>query len=99
MKILQRGVAPLHLASRHGHAQVVRMLIDHGADPNLLSKAGLTPFHLAARYGHEAVVEILLDKGTRVLVWGGVAHMLFPLLCHLSLTGFVTDMGEISRGG
>ena len=61
--IFQRGVAPLHLACRHGHVQVARLLVDHGADPNLLSKAGLTPFHLAARHGHEAVVELLLDKG------------------------------------
>jgi len=44
--------------------QVVRLLLDHGADPNLVSKGGgLTPFHLASRYGHEAVVEVLLDKG------------------------------------
>jgi ankyrin repeat protein len=60
---LQRGVAPLHLASRHGHAHLVRLLLDHGADINLPSKGGVSALHLASRCGHSAIVELLLDKG------------------------------------
>ena len=38
---LQRGgVGPLHLASRHGHTHLVRLLLDHGADVNLPSRGG-----------------------------------------------------------
>lgn len=59
----QRGVTPLHLACRHGHTQVVRLLIDHGGDVNLPSRGGVCSLHLAARCGHSNVVELLLDKG------------------------------------
>ena len=51
-----------------GIFQVARLLLDQGADPNLVSKGGLTPCHLAAKYGHETVVEMLLDKGKPNLV-------------------------------
>ena len=59
----QRGVTPLHLACRHGHTQVVRLLVDHGGDVNLPSRGGVCSLHLAARCGHSHVVELLLDKG------------------------------------
>ena len=60
----QRGVAPLHLASRHGHAHLIRLLLDHGADVNLPSRGGVCGLHLSSRCGHANAVELLLDKGT-----------------------------------
>ena len=63
---IQRGVAPLHLASRHGHAHLIRLLLDHGADVNLPSRGGVCGLHLSARCGHANAVELLLDKGTNI---------------------------------
>ena len=83
---LQRGgVGPLHLASRHGHTHLVRLLLDHGADVNLPSRGGVGPLHLAARFGHSATVELLLDKGNR----SGTLVSIFGLYLAVLPTWFV----------
>jgi ankyrin repeat protein len=55
---------PLHLAARHGHAEVVKILLEHKAP--LSSSAGTSkhvPLHVASMYGHAAIVRLLLDGG------------------------------------
>ena len=39
----------------------VRVLLDHGADPNKANALGFTPMHTAAHHGSEAVMNALLD--------------------------------------
>jgi hypothetical protein len=51
----------LMFAAREGHADVVTLLVDKGADVNTGNQAGDTPLGLAAQHGHVAVVNILLD--------------------------------------
>lgn len=36
-------IAQLMLAAYHGHAQLVKLLLDHGADPNSLNDRGQSP--------------------------------------------------------
>eukprot|EP00299_Pterocystis_sp_00344_P008013 c2866_g1_i1.p1 GENE.c2866_g1_i1~~c2866_g1_i1.p1 ORF type:complete len:182 (-),score=21.52 c2866_g1_i1:643-1188(-) len=45
-----RGVAPLHVAVKHGSLRSVEALLRHGADPNQKNKSGDTPLHCAAKY-------------------------------------------------
>jgi len=60
----------LALAAQLGHADVVRLLLDAGEDPNRYNPEGFhghgTPLHHAALYGHEAVVRLLVERGARL---------------------------------
>jgi hypothetical protein len=60
----------LALAAQHGHAEIVRLLLDAGEDPNRYNPSGLhahsTPLHQAALAGHDAVVRLLVDRGARL---------------------------------
>jgi ankyrin repeat protein len=62
----------LALAAQLGHADVVRMLLDAGEDPNRLNPDGFhshaTPLHHAVAGNHAEVVRLLVERGTRLNV-------------------------------
>ncbi len=57
------GYTPLHKAAEDGHAAVVKVLVDSGADENAITFRGFTPLQLATRMGRASVVEILRNAG------------------------------------
>ena len=60
------GWTPLHWAARSGQVEVVRMLIDSGADVNYADEKAGTPLHMAVYSGHGDVAELLIAKGADV---------------------------------
>jgi len=61
------GWTGLHGAAQHGHIQVVRLLLEHGADPNVREPGDNTyPLHWAAAHGHIDIVRALVDAGADV---------------------------------
>jgi hypothetical protein len=52
---------PLFIAAFQGHVEVVKCLIEYGADLHKSGTAGCTPLHIAAYMGHVGVVQCLLD--------------------------------------
>lgn len=57
-------VAPLVFAARYGHAAIIKILSDSGADLDISSPA--TPLHFASKFGHVEVVELLIGMGAKV---------------------------------
>ncbi len=58
-KLTDGRTSPLHEAARSGNAEVVRLLLDHAADPTLRDGDGQSPLEIAANHGHHGVVDML----------------------------------------
>lgn len=60
------GSAALHIAANSGSVKLVRLLIENGADPNLLRKDGHRPLSVAVVAGDLAMVKELVELGADV---------------------------------
>ena len=56
-------VTALAVACKHGHKELVRLLLENGADPNMVNNAGMTPLHFACLLGYTEIAEMLLNAG------------------------------------
>jgi hypothetical protein len=56
-----RGKTALHLASAHGHANIVHLLLKHKANCKATSNGEWTALHMAAERGYKEVVRELID--------------------------------------
>ena len=61
---------PIHSAAAHRQEgvalELVRMLLDRGADPDSRQEGGFAPLHQAAARGHLKMVELLLERNAAV---------------------------------
>ena len=56
-------VTALAVACKHGHKELVRLLLENGADPNMVNDAGIAPLHLVCLLGYTEIAAMLLNAG------------------------------------
>ena len=61
-------VTPLHSAAAGSHPGIVKLLLEHGADPNAAQDGGFTPLHSAAQNDDRESAEALVDAGADPLL-------------------------------
>lgn len=76
-------VMDLHDAASQGDVESVRLLLKHGADPNLVDKNKQTPLHLAARSGHVELARLLVNNGADPNVGKKIIRP-FPTALHVA---------------
>ncbi|KAJ5669155.1 hypothetical protein N7462_010225 [Penicillium macrosclerotiorum] len=57
------GDSALHYSATRNNPDITRLLIDHGADLDIMNKYGRTPLHLTSLYNSIDVTPVLLDAG------------------------------------
>jgi ankyrin repeat protein len=66
------GWTCIHEASRSGHVEIVKLILKHGSDKDLLTKTdGVTPLNIALQYLEEdhKLVEFFNDIGAKDIGW------------------------------
>ena len=56
------GLTPLHIACQNGDTQVVKILLDSGANIDHKDVQGYTPLNIAIRKSYKETVKLLLSK-------------------------------------
>lgn len=80
------GQTPLLLAAQKGSATLLRLLIDHGALIDVVSKVQAeSPLHACCKCQNLECVQLLLDAGADVTIRNGAGQT--PL--HESMNGYV----------
>jgi ankyrin repeat protein len=57
------GWTPLHEAAWKGHVEIIRLLLQNGAEVNAKNNYGYTPLHYAACNGHIDILHLLVENG------------------------------------
>lgn len=67
------GQTALMIAAIGGHKELVRILVEHGAELNVTAKYNLTALMLAVLNNHAEIVEILAEAGAEQQIRGSGA--------------------------
>ncbi|XP_014231264.1 tankyrase-2-like [Trichogramma pretiosum] len=63
----KEGNTPLHLALRHGHRNLTKLLLARGADPNIVNEDGETPLHVnCQRYRDDDLAELFFKVNDEI---------------------------------
>jgi ankyrin repeat protein len=89
-------LTPLHVASRYGYLEVVRNLVEQGADMAVHDKHRKTPLHVASEEGRLDVAQFLVEHGadaTALDIDGRIPLHLASLCGHVEVTRFFIEHG------
>ena len=59
----EQKISPLSLATQNNNVEFIKLLLDHGADINLVDEKGNTALHIAAKNGKTESFKFLLENG------------------------------------
>lgn len=73
----KQGATALSIAAQEGHTEIVAILLENGADPDLVDHYGRSPVKVAGKRGHFRIVRLLESYGAKPFVG------LLPLRCEI----------------
>ncbi|XP_062997471.1 ankyrin repeat domain-containing protein 27 [Elgaria multicarinata webbii] len=94
----QDGMTPLHAAALHGHADLVSLLLKHGANIGAKDANRAVPLHLACQSGHFQVVKCLTEcsaKQNKKDVHGNTPLMYACMSGYEEIAAFLLQHGAL----
>ncbi|HUU38846.1 MAG TPA: ankyrin repeat domain-containing protein [Candidatus Desulfaltia sp.] len=85
----ENGRTPLHFAAQGEHLDVLRYLVDKGADLNVLDDNGIAPLLTLAARGQTEAAHLLIDKGADIDIKNPVKQTPLNLAAEYGLEGMV----------
>ena len=85
-------LSPLHYAAQEGHSVALKILLENGADINLLNRSGDSPLWLAVHHGQAQITKILIDNGADIEISHPISGKT-PLV-HVCQRGYI-DVAKI----
>lgn len=86
---------PLHVAADEGSLEIIKALLDRGANIEASGPSGCRPLHIAVQEGQIKIVKVFLDRGANIeapdsngysplhfAAWGGQLEIVKALLDH-----------------
>ena len=73
-RVGRKGETMLMLAARKMHTEIVKLLLDNGADLNIKGNYGYTALMIAVREGNTEIVKLLLDNGADLNIKGNYGY-------------------------
>ena len=87
------STTPLHVASKEGHVDITRRLLDCDADLEARDKYSMTPLHAASVGAHPEVVRILIERGASVSSKGHNGCTPLHLACKAEVAQILIESG------
>lgn len=69
--------------------EIATVLLQYGAETNILTKQGVTPLHLASQEGHSDMAALLISKGAQINVQTKVVFVLVKNTLTYSMINFM----------
>ena len=60
------GMTPLDYAALNGHVEIIRFLLQNGAEVNVKNNGGIAPLHCSAWNGHVDILHLLVENGANL---------------------------------
>ena len=80
--VTANGHRALQLATKAGLEDIVRLLVNAGAELNIKDRSGLTPFQIAVIQQNKTLADFLLSKGAKPIVPPGTGYAKYYNLYH-----------------
>ncbi|MEI6153477.1 MAG: ankyrin repeat domain-containing protein, partial [Deltaproteobacteria bacterium] len=86
------GDAPLILASRNGHIDIVKLLAEYKADLNVQDKFGNTPLMNACMRMHTGIASFLIERGADLTITNKENKTALDIAAKMRLESVVNNM-------
>jgi ankyrin repeat protein len=89
LPISDNGSSILHIACKHGHTELIKLLLDDTSYVDVKNNYGETPLYVAFKHGHTQIVKLLIKNKADVNTTDNNSNSLLHIACKHGHTGLV----------